>query len=244
MKTAMLHEPMRRVFVFSVPVRIFHWVNAFAIFILIATGLIMANPPAIQQGHEASFGYWFGTVRFVHFATAYIFTAVFAMRIYFLFFGNKFERWQNFVPTNRKFFKNLMTVLRYDVFLKKNEKAFEIGHNAMAGLSYFVLFIFMLLMIVTGFALYSNMSHALFPQFFNWITPLLGGDITVRIVHHTAMWVFVLFIMIHVYLVFYHDYVEGRGETSSIVGGWKFVNSDLLKKHLDEEREEKKSKKG
>jgi len=25
-----------------------------------------------------------------------------------------------------------------------------------------------------------------------------------------------------VYLVFYHDYVEGRGTMSSMVGGWKF----------------------
>ena len=243
MKTATLHEPMRRVFVFSLPVRIFHWVNAFAIFILIATGLIMANPPAIQQGHEASFGYWFGTVRFIHFATAYIFTAVFAMRIYFLFFGNKYERWDNFLPRNRKFFKDLIKVIRFDVFLKKNVKNFDIGHNALAGFSYFILFVFMLLMIVTGFALYSNMSTALFPQLFDWITPLFGGDITVRIVHHVAMWVFVLFIMIHVYLVFYHDYVEGRGEISSMGGGWKFVNNDLLKKYLQYEREEK-SKKG
>jgi len=28
--------------------------------------------------------------------------------------------------------------------------------------------------------------------------------------------------LIHVYLVFYHDYVEGRGTTSSMIGGWKF----------------------
>ena len=240
MRTVVHHEPMRRVFVFSVPVRIFHWTNALAITILIATGLIMANPPAIQQGHEASYGYWFGTVRFIHFATAYIFTAVFALRIYFLFAGNRFERWQNFVPTNRRFFKNLMSVLKYDVFLKKNQKAFEIGHNALAGFSYLILFIFMLLMIFTGFALYSNMSTAMFPQMFTWVIGMLGGDITVRIVHHVAMWVFILFILIHVYLVFYHDYVEGRGEISSMGGGWKFVNSDLLKKHLEEEREESK----
>jgi Ni/Fe-hydrogenase 1 B-type cytochrome subunit len=29
--------------------------------------------------------------------------------------------------------------------------------------------------------------------------------------------------VIHVYLVFYHDYVEGRGVISSMAGGWKFV---------------------
>ena len=30
------------------------------------------------------------------------------------------------------------------------------------------------------------------------------------------------FIVVHIYLVFYHDYIEGRGTISSIVGGWKF----------------------
>jgi Ni/Fe-hydrogenase 1 B-type cytochrome subunit len=37
------------------------------------------------------------------------------------------------------------------------------------------------------------------------------------------MWFFIIFAMVHVYLVFYHDYVEGRGVISSMAGGWKFV---------------------
>ena len=32
--------------------------------------------------------------------------------------------------------------------------------------------------------------------------------------------------MVHVYLVFYHDYVEGHGVMSSMVGGWKFLPLD------------------
>ena len=40
------------------------------------------------------------------------------------------------------------------------------------------------------------------------------------------MWFFILFTMIHVYLVFYHDYVEGHGVMSSMVGGWKFLPLD------------------
>jgi len=27
---------------------------------------------------------------------------------------------------------------------------------------------------------------------------------------------------VHIYLAFYHDYIEGRGTVSSIIGGWKF----------------------
>jgi Ni/Fe-hydrogenase 1 B-type cytochrome subunit len=43
------------------------------------------------------------------------------------------------------------------------------------------------------------------------------------------MWVFVVFSLIHIYLVFYHDYVEGRGGTSSMVGGWKFIEKSETK---------------
>ena len=38
------------------------------------------------------------------------------------------------------------------------------------------------------------------------------------------------FAAIHVYLVFYHDYVEGRGEISSMGGGWKFIEEEFFKK--------------
>ena len=31
-------------------------------------------------------------------------------------------------------------------------------------------------------------------------------------------------------LVFYHDYIEQRGETSSIIGGWKFIEEDIADK--------------
>jgi Ni/Fe-hydrogenase 1 B-type cytochrome subunit len=230
----MEHKVMRRVFVFSVPVRVFHWVNALTTFLLIGTGLIIANPPAIQSGQEASFGYWFGTVRFIHFASAYVFAANFVLRIYWFFVGNRYERLNNFIPWGKKFWHEFRQVIRMDVFLKRNEQHMSIGHNPVAALSYFVIFICMLIMTITGFSLYAEMSTMLFANWFQWCSDLLGGDIMTRIVHHWVMWVFILFIMVHLYLVFYHDYVEGRGETSSMVGGWKFIEKERLEKKKED----------
>jgi hypothetical protein len=31
-----------------------------------------------------------------------------------------------------------------------------------------------------------------------------------------------------VYLVLFHDYVEGRGEISSMGGGWKFIEEEVF----------------
>ncbi len=74
--------------------------------------------------------------------------------------------------------------------------------------------------------MYAAMSHAWLPDLFAWVVPLLGGDFAVRHLHHVMMWFFIIFSMIHMYLVFYHDYVEGRGVTSSMVGGWKFIERE------------------
>ena len=64
---------LRRVFVWELPVRYYHWINALCILALIATGIIIGNPPAIMTSREAYASYWFGTTRFIHFAAAYIF---------------------------------------------------------------------------------------------------------------------------------------------------------------------------
>ena len=58
--------------------------------------------------------------------------------------------------------------------------------------------------------------------------PLVGGDNNARHIHHILMWLFIIFAIIHIYLVFYHDYVERRGVTSSIIGGWKFIDKEEL----------------
>jgi Ni/Fe-hydrogenase 1 B-type cytochrome subunit len=77
--------------------------------------------------------------------------------------------------------------------------------------------------IASGFALYASMSSSAFPQLFTWLVPLFGSEQNLRLFHYAAMWAFIVFTLIHIYLVFYHDYVEGHGVLSSMVGGWKFM---------------------
>ena len=45
---------LRRVYVWEQPVRIYHWLNALAILVLIATGFFIADPLALQSSKEAS----------------------------------------------------------------------------------------------------------------------------------------------------------------------------------------------
>lgn len=212
----------RRVYVWQLPVRFYHWLNALCVVLLCATGFIIGHPVGIAYSGEAYQQYWFGTVRFIHFVTAFIFFFNFLFRIYWGFVGNNYAKWTNFIPFNKTQWQEIMEVLQVDVLQTRVRGLISIGHNALAGLIYFLSFLAFLFQTLTGFALYSSMSHSWLPRMFAWITPIMGGDFAVRQWHHAFMWFFILFVIVHVYLVFYHDYIEGRGTTSSMVGGWKF----------------------
>ena len=212
-----------RVYVWQLPVRFYHWLNALCVVTLSVTGYLIGAPLAVQTASEASFSYWFGIVRFIHFLAAFLFFFNFVFRIYWGFVGNQFARWENFILHRKEQFKEVADVLRVDILQTRVKPLESIGHNTLAGFTYFLSFLAFLFQCVTGFGLYAAMSDAWLPRLFSWIVPLMGGDFAVRQWHHMFMWFFVLFSIVHVYLVFYHDYVEGRGVTSSMVGGWKFV---------------------
>jgi Ni/Fe-hydrogenase 1 B-type cytochrome subunit len=217
---------MQQEYVWQLPVRFYHWINALCISILVVTGYIIGDPPALQSGTEASFSYWFGTVRFIHFVTAFVFFFNFLFRIYWGFVGNKYAKWTNFIPLKKSQWRDMWEVFKVDIFQIKCKPARFLGHNALASFTYFLTFIAFLLQCLTGFGLYAAMSTSWFPDLFAWIVPLLGGDLSVRMIHHVLMWFFIVFAMIHVYLVFYHDYIERNGVTSSMIGGWKFAEEE------------------
>ena len=216
----------KEVYVWETPVRFYHWVNAFSVLILCITGYLIGNPPAILSEVEASFSYWFGIVRFIHFVTAYVFFFNFVIRIYWGFVGNKYAHWSNFVPFKKAQWKEVLDVIKIDIVQLQEKPLTKLGHNALASITYFLTFIAFILMSLTGFGIYAAMSDALFPKLFAWFVPLLGGDLPARQIHHILMWFFILFAIVHIYLTVYHDYVERHGVISSIIGGWKFAKED------------------
>ena len=213
----------KEIYVWQLPVRFYHWINALCIVALSITGYLIGWPIAISSGAEASFGYWFGTVRFIHFVFAFVFFFNFLYRIYWGFTGNKYSRWDNFIPFRKSQYKEMIDVIKVDILQLVCKPLESIGHNALASFTYFMTFLAFLLQCLTGFGMYAAMSQSWFPKLFAWVVPFLGGDMATRQIHHILMWFFIIFAIIHVYLVFYHDYVERRGVTSSMIGGWKFI---------------------
>jgi Ni/Fe-hydrogenase 1 B-type cytochrome subunit len=214
---------LERIYVWELPVRAFHWINAVCIAVLCVTGYLIGAPLALRSSAEASASYWFGTVRFVHFATAYLLTFNFLYRLYWALRGNAYSNWRSYLVFSRRRWREVLEVLRIDILQLRRKPLESTGHNAMASLTYFASFLMFLVQVATGFGLYAAMSKGPLPRLFRWVVPLLGGDAAVRQLHHAMLWFFVLFTIVHVYLVAYHDHVEGRGIVSSMVSGWKFI---------------------
>ena len=128
---------LREVYVWELPVRIYHWLNALCIVILCITGFIIADPLAIMTETEANFSYWFGTVRFIHFVAAFVFFFNFVFRLYWGFVGNRYARWNNFIPLKKSQWKEILEVIKVDILMIKNKPVDSIGHNALASVIYF-----------------------------------------------------------------------------------------------------------
>lgn len=212
----------RRVYVWELPVRVYHWINAVALVALCITGYLIGAPIRAFYASEAYQQYWFGWVRFIHFVAGFVYVFNFLARLYWGFVGNKYARWSAFLPFTQAQRREMVEVIKADVLQVKLHGPISTGHNAVAGLVYFFTFVAFVVQTVTGFALYSSMSTSWLPRMFVWVVPLLGGEMGVRFWHHLFLWFFVCFIIVHIYLAFYHDYIEGRGTVSSIIGGWKF----------------------
>ena len=225
-----------RLYVWEFPVRLYHWLNGIAVTLLIITGFLIGNPLHAFYATEAYQQYWFGTVRLIHFVSAFIFFFNFLVRTYWGFVGNQFARWSNFIPLKKKQWREIKEILMIDILQTNPSDHIEIGHNALAGFVYFLVFLAFAFQSFTGFALYAPNSQFFLPHLFKWVTPLMGGEMAVRQWHHAFMWFFIVFAIIHVYLVFYHDYIEGRGTTSSMVGGWKFDKNKTQKDNDSDDR--------
>ena len=214
-------EKLVKVYVWELPVRIFHWVNAAAIILLMITGIYIASPflsPTVHTNATPSAVMSF--MRTIHFYTAFVFTIFLIFRFYWSFKGNQYSR---SYPWRLEFWKGAFEVLKYYLFLP-NKKKHYIGHNPMAELSYWIFIVFGSIVIsFTGYyLLFEPTPHTWYAIMFAWVPDLFGGDsMSVRAVHHLVAWCFIIFTIIHIYMAFRDDYLGKNGSMSSICTGYK-----------------------
>jgi len=228
-------EMGQRVYVWELPVRITHWSNVLSILVLSITGIYIEFPfMYIARPFAGVFGlalptdqYMMGTVRYIHFLTAFVFTASVLFRVYWAFVGNHYARWQQLVPLRASRRRGVRHMAAFYAFLRRDPPA-TVGHNALAGTAYMAVFVLFLIQIFTGFALYSLPFHdGFWPTTFGWIITVFGVQ-PIKLLHDITMWLLIAFTVHHVYSAILIDIEERSGLVSSIITGYKSLTRSFM----------------
>lgn len=174
--------------------RVTHWINLVAMIFLIITGFMIHFPVAGTMGICRGLHVFFGFVLFINCV----------VRVILAFFVKT-------SPTGgtRKTVKDYKTWLpqkdnrhqggawiRYYLFMKKDHPlAAKLG--VPQKISYILIPILIILMFYTGLCLWGPTMDA---PFFAAGTAAVGGAMSMRIIHYFGMFVFIIFMFIHVYL--------------------------------------------
>ncbi len=174
--------------------RILHEIILVAIILLVLTGFYI-HRPFVGGG-----GFLMSLARGVHFFAAGVLTISVVLRIVGMFFGPNRD-WRSFIPTAADF-KLFPKVINYYAYIGK-EPVITKKYNPLQMISYCLAFILIIFQIISGFALK-------YPD--GWLAgfnyTLFNNEIEVRIAHYVVNWLFVLFLMIHVYLTFREKFAE------------------------------------
>lgn len=222
MTTAADHPKLERVYVWEIPVRLCHWVIVGSVAVLAITGLYIGNPFLPVPG-QASRHFVMGTIKSIHFVAGLVFALAVFYRLLWMFAGNPYAQWHQFLPVTAHRFKGIWQTFKFYTFLSREPPAF-IGHNPLAGAVYVVVFLLLLGMIGTGFALASAGAHTgSILSWFQFLIPWFGGLQMARFLHHVGMWLVLGFAAHHVWSAFLIGTVEKNGLMDSIFSGYKVL---------------------
>ncbi len=212
--------PYQRELIFGAAIRIFHWLRALAILILVITGFYISWPFLVAP--ESSDVLVQGYIRAAHQIFGFLLVSITLVRAYLFFFGKS--------DIERRSFKDVLSPKSWITQLKSY---LWMGHLDKAGVygplqfvTYFAISVVALLICVTGLVLYANVYHqglgGLLGGTANWVTAMMGGLAPVRIWHHYFTWVFIIFVVIHVYMAVWSGIRFKHNSVDSIVSGYDY----------------------
>lgn len=224
---------LARVYVWELPVRISHWLIFFSIGVLSVTGWYMHAPFVISRSATA---FTMATMRFTHLVAGYIFLAAFILRVYWFFAGNYWASWHFFIPTDRRSWKSMGEMFRYYSFARR-EPVRQVGHNALAGITYTLVFLIMAWECFSGLVLYSQVRGAGIARTLVGWAPQIIDIQYIRMFHLLGMFALLAFGIHHIYSAILVSIEERNGLIESMFSGFKFVLAYELREQKTRERE-------
>lgn len=167
--------------------RILHRLIMFSILLLIITGFYI-HYPFVDNG----WGFMMATMRGVHFFCAGVLTLSVILRVILMFVGRNRD-WASFLPTLKDYIL-LPKVLCHYAHLCDMPNVSK-KYNPLQMMSYTAVFLLAIFQILSGFAM-------MYPDgWLSWFNyGIFGTEVNTRIAHYIINWVFIIFVMIHLYL--------------------------------------------
>lgn len=142
----------------DVPTRLFHWINALAVFGLLVTGLDILLDTLFHHSQSGKVA-----LKGVHVLFGYLMAANLLWRFIWAFFGNRYARWRAIVPGGSGY----LTALRaYAASFVAGEPQQYVGHNPLARIAVSLLFALLLMQATTGLVLAGTDLY--WPPFGHW----------------------------------------------------------------------------
>ncbi|MEI9853076.1 MAG: cytochrome b/b6 domain-containing protein [Sphingomonas sp.] len=230
--------PLRRVYRHGLATRIWHWVNAVAVFALLGSGLMIFNAhPRLYWGqYGANFDHaWLQLPRFPWWTTIPSHYSLADARHWHLFFAPvlgfalllymaaslRNRHFRNDLRVRRAELapRHLWADLKAHLALRFHDPANPAAYNIFQKLAYAgVIFVLLPLLILSGLALSPGMDAA-----WPWLTDIFFGRQSARSVHFICMALMTVFILAHLALVLLAGPLD---EVRSMVTGWWRVPED------------------
>lgn len=211
---------------FSFWLRVTHWVRAIAIIILTASGFYIAYPfiaPAHNGGEPVNF--LNALFRSWHIIFGFLLISVTLGKFYLFFFDkqSKVERasFNDFI--NPKVWINQ---IKYYLLIGKHPHGKGV-YNPLQFMAYVGVYGAIILISLTGLILYIHVYHqgmgGMLYDILRPVEAMFGGLAWVRQLHHIAMWIFIIFLPIHIYLAVFNSVYGKSGAMDSIFSGYRWV---------------------
>lgn len=190
-------EKLQRNLVWDLPLRLFHWLLVFAL---------------VGQWITAELG---GSYMDWHFKLGYFTLGLVMFRLCWGFVGTRYAKFSQFIQSPRATWLSLKNIMNRKV-------PREVGHNPVGGLLVPTVIILVLLqgtsgLFVTDDILYSGPYNssvsAELQSTFEWI-------------HHTAFYVLLAFIVVHVLAIVWHQWFMNHAVVGAMVHGKKSVSPE------------------
>jgi thiosulfate reductase cytochrome b subunit len=181
---------MTRVKLYTLPIRVWHWINAFLIFLLIITGIQLRVPDMTVLAHYRQ-AVW------LHKYAGFCMTGSFIFWLCYVLISGSFRRhYLMRVPDIRGMVSQAM-FYGYGVFRgRKNpfKPSPDNKFNPMQKVAYFTVMVFFTPVILITGILFSDILY--FVSYIN----AMGGLRVLDALHVVVAYVFVLYLMVHLYM--------------------------------------------